>query len=145
MAAISEGTMMSFFMWTNKLSVGVAAFDEEHKIFIRIIDDLYEKLFCDADKLPLIGIVDELIDYMNLHFRSEEQLFEIAQYPQLARHKAQHDELKQKVLKYRKDIGDENGTILAAELLHFLKDWLANHVLKYDKEAGVFLNAKGVH
>jgi hemerythrin len=62
MAAISEGTMMSFFMWTDKLSVGVAAFDEEHKIFIRIIDDLYEKLFSDADKLPLIGIIDELID-----------------------------------------------------------------------------------
>ena len=37
-----------------------------------------------------------------------------------------------------------NGTLLALELLRYLKEWLARHIQQDDKKYGVFLNGKGV-
>jgi hemerythrin-like metal-binding protein len=134
---------MAFVVWAEKHSVGVAAIDAEHGILVGLIDKLYAKLFDGTGETLLESIIDELVDYMDMHFRNEETLFAQSQYPRLAQHKAQHDEMRRRVSAYREDLRRGYTASLAADMLHCLKEWMTKHVLLSDKEACAFLNAKG--
>jgi hemerythrin len=135
---------MAFMTWTKDMSVGVAVFDLEHKKLIDMIDELYEGIQSGSARLTLNRVFEELIGYMNVHFSHEEQFFGEARYPLAAEHKAQHEGLRRQVFKYREEVDSMNGTLLALELLRYLKEWLARHIQQDDKKYGVFLNGKGV-
>ena len=135
---------MAFMIWTDKMSVGVASVDAEHQRLVEMIDELYEGVLADAAEPALNSVLDGLIEYTDVHFRNEEQLFEKAHYSRLAQHKAQHDELRRRVGQYREQVGNQKSTIVAAELLRFLKEWLAQHIQHDDKEACAFLKSKGI-
>jgi hemerythrin len=135
---------MAFMTWSTDMSVGVALFDNEHKRLVDMINELYEGILAGSAKLTLNRVLGELIGHTNVHFSHEEQFFEEAQYPLAAEHKARHEELRQQVFKYREEIDSKNSTLLALELLRYLKEWLAQHILEEDMKYGVFLRTKGV-
>lgn len=136
---------MAFMEWTDKFSVGVAVFDDEHKKLIAIINDLYDHVARGADKLTLQRVSDALVDYTLTHFRHEEDYFEEWAFPGAKEHIRDHEELRHKVFEYRQDIAASETTELAAEMLRFLRSWLAQHILVEDKKYGAFLLEKGFH
>lgn len=136
---------MAFMIWTDKLSVGVTKIDDEHKPVIEMIDALYAGLLDDAALPALENVFDRLIGYTDTHFSNEEALYGQAQYPDLSAHREKHAKLKKAVAKYREQLHNGNGRILAAEMLHFLKSWWTHHILEDDKKVCAFLNAKNIH
>lgn len=135
---------MSFMEWTQKYSVGIPIFDDEHKKLIAIINDLYEGIETGCEKEALQRAIKGLIEYTILHFRHEEMYFEDWVYPEAQRHAAKHIELKTKVFAYRDRIEREANAELADEMLRFLRGWLAEHILAEDKKFGAFLLSKGL-
>jgi len=71
------------------------------------------------------------VAYTRDHFSAEEEMMARAAYPGLAEHQTRHRDLTSKVERYVARF--ERGEIaLNAHLLHFLRDWLTNHIQKED-------------
>ncbi|MGA7710937.1 MAG: bacteriohemerythrin [Rhizomicrobium sp.] len=135
---------MAFMKWTSDMSVGVALLDSEHKQLIRIINQLYEGMSTGSAKSVLKKAFDAMVAYTGEHFGHEEQFFEQTQYPLAAEHKAQHEELRQLLVKFRGESDRKDNALLALELLCALKEWLEQHIMRDDKKYSGYLNGKGI-
>jgi hemerythrin len=134
---------MALLTWSDGLSVGVKAMDEQHKILVEILNELHTAMM-DGQAHAIAGaLLDKLVDYTHFHFACEEKLIGGAQFPGLALHRQQHQDLTKEVevfvARYRK--GEE---MLTLHLMNFLRDWLSNHILEEDKQYGLWLNQHGV-
>lgn len=116
--------------WTDKLSIGNEAIDNDHKHLIKLIN-AYERVVSKGNYNLLGPAFDSLEQYANEHFLREETLMEAVHYPHRARHRDAHNELLKTVRDMHKRI-DEHKDVHIDELSAFLHDWLVDHVIKED-------------
>ena len=121
---------MAFINWTDDLSVGVKKIDEQHKKLIEIINKAHETNLVD-DKKKGNEIFNELIEFIRVHFTTEEKYFEQCNYSGAEEHIAEHMKYTEKVLKFKTDY--DAGSCNCGEFLDFLKEWLTNHLIKMDQ------------
>ncbi len=133
---------MVYFCWTDDLSVGVEASDEDHKRLIDLLNQLAEGISFRQGKEIVGKVLDELESYTRYHFAREEEFFERTGYP-AADHIREHRELVEQVvtLQSRYKTGE---TALAIETLNILKRWLTDHIQGADAKYGSHLNANGI-
>ncbi|MBI3399334.1 MAG: hemerythrin family protein [Deltaproteobacteria bacterium] len=136
---------MPFMVWEdNKFSVNINHLDVHHKRLFSLVNDLYDAMKGGKAKEVLGKILTELINYTVYHFGAEEELFQKYGYPEYRQHKKEHEDLtnQAKDLKDRFDKGEV--VALTMETMHFLRDWLNNHICGSDKKYAPFLNSKGI-
>lgn len=140
----SKENAMPILEWNEKMSVGVAEIDLEHKKLVSMLNNLYDGMQSGKGKEVLGKVLDDLIAYTASHFAHEERLFAQTGYPAAVAHTAEHTALTKQALdvqaKYK---AGATGT-LSMEVLSFLKNWLVNHIQGSDKKYGPHLNAKGI-
>lgn len=134
---------MTFFSWSSRYSVGVTECDEQHKLLIEMLNDLYGIIKEEQGSEAIEQIIDRLTDYTKLHFSTEETLLARHNYPDLAAHKKEHEALAARVLMFKEQL-KHGGVSTALELGQFLRDWLSEHLLGVDMKYGRFLNEHGV-
>lgn len=133
---------MAVIDWKAVYETGIIALDNEHKGLVREINRLYEAVRDKRGDKITAEILSMLETYTNDHFQHEERLMSDYHYPGLDEHKRKHKELIDTVreMKLRTTINSQG---LAVELLHFLREWLMEHILTVDKEYRVFLESRG--
>ena len=89
---------MAFFEWNDQYSVGVANVDEQHKKLVGYLNDLFEALNVGKGKEILDSILDNMVEYTQYHFATEEKLMKLHGYPGYDDHKKKHDKLAEHVL-----------------------------------------------
>lgn len=125
--ALGRETMQ--ISWKVEYSLGVAEMDAEHVRMIEMMAKL-ESVDGRPDALRTVGkVINELVDYVEIHFKHEEDLMEKAGYPHLERHRAQHKVFAQKVLDMR-----SRASLDARTVHQFLQQWLGEHILKADRD-----------
>ena len=134
---------MAFFEWKNDYSVGIVKIDEQHKVLVGFLNELYDSMKAGKGKDTLDTVLKNLVEYTKTHFATEESLFKLYKYPDYVSHKQKHDKLAAYVLEIKQkfDSGQISNPI---QITNFLKDWLSKHIMGTDKLYGPFLNAKGV-
>jgi hemerythrin len=125
--------MIQFVQWTHELSVGVEEIDEQHKVLIKIINEMHEAIRLLRSKETVGEILGRLIEYTRIHFAVEESLMRILNYPGYEDHKAQHEELLIGVFDLKKKLADGKAAV-GFELMHFLKRWLTKHIMESDHQ-----------
>ncbi|BDU51151.1 bacteriohemerythrin [Haliovirga abyssi] len=140
-----EDKKKKFMEWTPAISTGVRIFDEEHKVLIRLINDLNDAMLEGKSKSVMGDILKELADYTVTHFSHEEEYFEKYDYPNREAHKKIHRQFVAKVEEAYKQF--QNGDLtLSKDLMDFLNKWLVEHIVGTDKKGyGKFFNDKGVY
>jgi len=93
---------MPLMEWNEKLSVGVASIDAEHKRLVGMLNELYDAMQARHSQEALGKVLDGLINYTASHFKHEETLFARTGYPAAAAHKKEHDDLTKQVLEVKK-------------------------------------------
>lgn len=136
---------MALMEWTEKLSVGVAALDEDHKKLVSMVNELYDAMLAGHGKEKLGPILDGLVKYTRFHFAREEKYFAQTGYPGSAAHKEQHDALTRQVLDVQQKYAAGATATLSVDVMHFLKKWLVTHIQGSDQSYRLHLNAKGIH
>ena len=134
---------MVFIEWVESYSVNIKEIDDQHKKLIGILNRAHDAMKAGKGKKAISTLLSELIDYTGYHFRTEEDLFQKYGYPDLIKHKEEHDDLTQKALDLKTSF-DEGRLMNNIEIIIFLKDWLNTHILDTDKKYSAFLNSKGV-
>jgi hemerythrin len=135
---------MALMEWTERMSVGVTQFDNEHKRLVALINELFDAVQAGRGREALGKILDELIEYTKSHFTNEEHLMAKNGYPNLDTHKKEHEALTKQVLDVQRKYHAGATAMLSMEVMTFLKNWLVKHIQGTDKQYGPFLNAKGV-
>ncbi len=135
---------MALMTFGQDYSVGVETVDSQHKGLFDIVNELHGAMLKGQAQKLTGPLLNKLVSYTLTHFATEEEMMTATQYPGLEAHKAEHVNLVKQVAEYVER--HERGEVtLNLHLLNFLRDWLANHILKVDKEFGPWLNEHGVH
>ncbi len=134
---------MALINWSEEYSVKVREIDNQHKKLINIINELHDKMKEGKGKEVIGKTLSELVDYTVFHFSYEEKLFASNNYPEFKIHARQHSDLIDQVKVYLKKL-ESGDSVLALELMNFLKKWLVDHIMVTDKKYSAFFNAKGI-
>jgi hemerythrin len=121
---------LPYVTWKDFYSVGDRSLDAQHKQVIGVINELYEAMQQGRDRAVLNPILDKLLQYTMAHFKYEEQVLQEHNYPDLARHKAFHDQIRQKT----RDLREHADLATGHDVLRFLKDWWGGHIQGVDKK-----------
>jgi len=131
------------FEWKPQFSVKIPSIDGQHQNLFRMAEELYAAMSAGQGKAALSGILDRLVRYTAVHFAHEERLMSLHGYPGLAEHRQQHEALTKQVLRFQADF-EAGHAGLTVQLLHFLKDWLQQHIAGSDMKYAPFLREKAV-
>ena len=129
---------MTNLQWNDTFSVGFKLIDDQHKILISLINDLYVAQRFGTLQTAIIGVLEKLAAYTVYHFNSEKELFAQYKYPKTSEHLAEHDYFVDKVKVFQKVLITD-GTQLSLKTIDFLKDWTITHILGWDKEFGEYV------
>ena len=132
-----------FFPWNPSLATGILEIDQQHQRLVSLVNRLYQSVERGGAYEELKAILNELIEYTNYHFKTEEYYFDKYGYPEGEIHKEIHRKLTEKVLDFKRKFENREATV-SYDLLDFLKDWLVNHIGKTDKKYAPFLKEKGL-
>jgi hemerythrin len=134
---------MAFLVWSDKLSVGVKKFDDQHIVLVDTLNELHAAMMKGQAQVVTGPLLKKLVDYTRDHFSSEEAAMASTHYPSMAAHRNHHIELTKQVEAFVERY--QKGEIrLNLELLNFLNDWLTTHIQKEDKGYGPWMNQHGV-
>jgi len=134
---------MAIMEWSPTFSVKVKKFDDQHKKLVELVNQLHDAMKAGQGNAMLGVVLQSLINYTATHFKDEEQMMQANGYPDLARHKSEHEKLVKQVLDLQQKFL-AGGSVLTMTVMSFLKDWLVTHIQGEDKKYGVFFNAKGI-
>lgn len=141
--------ILSSDMMIGKISQDPFVFSDMYRSYIPFIDEEHKRLFDIIRKTndlihaqllhdkydEIIGILNELRDYTEIHFSHEEEYMEQIGYPGLEAQRRAHtafiDRLVDIKLSDLDDI-DDNQQEYLNELVNYLLSWLSNHILKMD-------------
>jgi hemerythrin len=135
---------MSFANWTDSYSVKVQRIDDQHKKLFTIINELHEGMKAGRGKDVLQSVLDQLLRYTEQHFTDEEALLQQSGYPALNAHMATHQQFVNKVKGFSKDF-QSGAAAISVNILEFLRNWLAQHIMGTDQQYSAALNAHGIH
>lgn len=133
---------MSTFAWKDEYSVGVQLIDEQHKMFVGIINEMYAAIQEKKGNIVLKDIFNQLVAYTQFHFQTEERYFDEFNYDGSVEHKAAH----QALIKQVTDLQGKEAEIMEDpfKLFDFLEDWLVEHIMGMDKRYGPCFNQHGL-
>lgn len=134
---------MAYMDWQDSFSVNIKEIDRQHQKLVEMINTLYEAMVAQKGREAHKSIIDGMVDYATVHFKTEEDFMTRFSYPATATHLKEHENFTAKAIDL-KDRASRDGFILTLEIMNFLKEWLQNHILGTDKHYSSFFNERGI-
>lgn len=134
-----QGKIQDLIVWSDHFSVGIESMDNQHKVLVKLINQLYSSLQKSRiTPQELEEVLSELVKYVDIHFTSEEKLMEKYNYPDYHQHLQQHKKFINAVTAFKDDYHKGISNI-DFSLLNFLRSWLLEHILEEDKHYGDYI------
>ncbi len=123
---------MASMEWTPEMSVGLAELDDDHKMLVRVINQLANNA---GQAGALRQCIFALMRYAEFHFAREEHVLQTCGFQELPEHKVEHEDFTAQIQALAKRF-EEDPEAAAPEineqLLDYLKNWLTHHILIVD-------------
>ena len=122
------------FPWNKNFEVGVPLIDEQHQRLVELLNVLAGHLIYQSDMPTLATVFNELVEYTVYHFQAEETIWH-AVFPQDAwekNHKGEHSKFLTKINLIMGEQSSIASDQVIEEILRFLTQWLAFHILDTD-------------
>ncbi|MBF0383710.1 MAG: bacteriohemerythrin, partial [Magnetococcales bacterium] len=133
------GTGKEYFKLDENMLLGFAPMDDDHKKLVDLINLLHGAISEAKDKVTVLNILDQLVDYTTWHFRHEERLMQSNNYPEIEKHQIAHGALINQAKEMRRKLyNDDIESTL--ELIAPFKSWLLNHIPEVDSRLADFMN-----
>jgi len=131
---MSETIEEVFIPWEDRFALGIPLVDEQHKKLLDLANALYDTCRQGKEFVPagFKKAVSAAVEYVAVHFSTEEKIMERVGYPGLAEHRAKHQEFVKHVLIDVRNFED-GRTFVPNRFVLFLKDWILSHIAVMDK------------
>ncbi len=126
--------------WSNEYKIGISSVDAQHKKLFDLVNALYE-INDDNMKEELRNILYAFSDYMEIHFKDEEDYMLSIGYPELEEHKKIHKDIVERLLKLIHTPAKLN--VIKSKMRVVAKRVLIDHILHEDMKIKLFLLEKG--
>jgi hemerythrin-like metal-binding protein len=117
-------------------SVHVDALDDQHKQLFDIANHLIDVF--ESGKDDLLLVINDLVNYVTVHFHDEQIVMMNAKYPDLLNHSKVHQKFIEKAEEFIQQYA-EGHEDLGFNMVVFLKDWLREHTTKMDMQYADYL------
>lgn len=124
--------------------VGEKSIDSEHDLQMQMLDSLSESIEKGGDFSPTKYILEQFIEFSDMHFLSEQLVMRLHSYPGYEPHLEQHTQLMKKVREIRDSVvrGEKKPSI---QMIQELRTWLLSHIATEDVAFGEFLRKNEGH
>jgi len=120
-------------LWKDEYSVGVKEIDDQHKHFIFIANAFYDAILANKGREELTALFQEISDYADEHFATEEKYFDQFNYEEADMHKLKHQEMRNEIKNLRnQEVG--NKIDFDGNIVYFIRDWLDDHLKNTDQK-----------
>ena len=127
------------FHWKDEYGVGLLEIDQQHRLLINLINDLYVAIHENKSTEATADFLTRLKEYTLMHFATEKEIMIGNNYPGLDDHLSQHKEMILKLAEVEsKHVYGKLG--LCSELIIFLREWLTKHICESDKALAEYIN-----
>jgi len=127
--------------WSDKLNLGIADIDDEHKKLLKIANALINASSRGRGKEVINDILGKLREYTVYHFYDEEKFMTSIDYPGLMEHAREHEWLKERVKEYRRALY-KKLKVDPEKVRRFLKEWLIDHILGMDMKIAAYIRER---
>ncbi|MFC1869119.1 bacteriohemerythrin [Thermodesulfobacteriota bacterium] len=142
-SGVHEGTgeVDAKIIWDESMKIGVEKLDNQHQKLFAYSNKLMNAIKERKDQNEVEKVVSFLDEYIENHFRDEEEIMQEHNYPFLSFQKEQHENF----IKYFKGVKNElkemkeSRAYLMFRIRLLVVDWLVNHTYKEDRHFGRFL------
>lgn len=135
---------MDLLQWSDTFSVNVKEIDDQHKVFIEMINTLLYALQEKKGREVLNDIFNKMAIYAKTHFDTEEKYMIQFNYMGYYLHKKEHDQFALNTIELKEQI-HRSDMVLTLDIYYFLTDWLVNHILGTDKKYSKHFNDNGLY
>ncbi len=120
---------------------GEKTIDAEHDLQMQLLESLSKSLRKGGDFSPTRYVLEQFIEFSDMHFLSEQLVMRLHSYPGYEPHLEEHTRLMKKVREIRENIfrGEQQPSL---DLITELREWLLNHIATEDVAFGEFLRKK---
>jgi len=134
---------LEIFAWNESFSTGIPQIDEQHKQLVHLINVLASSIASKAGMPALDKIFNELAEYALYHFKTEETIWhEYLDGDALeASHNLVHQSFISEVTRLKAVEGAKTQNEVVENILSFLTNWLAFHILDSDKRMAMVVVA----
>lgn len=132
---------MAFITWKKTFEIGFELIDEQHKIFVNLLNELHEAQTQGTSQHVIKESLAKFVDYTHYHFNTEETLFRQYNYPQIEEHLEEHSYFIDKVRLFQLN-SQKNDLLISLKTLDFLKEWTINHILGTDQQFSDFVRSQ---
>lgn len=135
--------LMEIVTWKDEVySVNNEAIDNQHKKIFSIINQLFTYMSKGESKDKLREVLNELVDYAQYHFNSEEAHFcKLKGFPEQGKHIDEHQQFVEKVQQFQSDF-IQGKKMLTMDVFIFIKNWINTHIKKCDRKMCQFHQIK---
>lgn len=130
--------------FSQNLVTGNELIDSQHKELIDRINKLLDSCEAENGKVTAVKTLDYLADYTDFHFSAEEKLQQEIDYPDYAKHKAQHDGFKQTIKELDEMLQEEEGPTAAfvEKVEENVVKWFYTHIEGFDRSVAEYKNMR---
>jgi len=133
--------------WTEKLSIGIATIDSQHRELFKRINNLVVAIKLGRCREEIDNTIKFLEDYARIHFSDEERHMRETHYAGYTEQQEDHRRYLAALaeLKERASLPRAPGSSydLSATTNQVVVDWIVAHIVKLDMKSGEFLRAHG--
>ncbi len=113
------------------MSTDNSAMRNEHDVQIRLLEAIEKGAAAQRPGHELSDLVDQLVEYTNVHFLSEQLLMRMYAYPAYAEHEDHHNELLDRIKDLQGTLADGDEEQLQ-QMARSLQEWVTGHIKRDD-------------
>ena len=127
------------FPWNPNFETGIEIIDEQHKELVRILNKLAGHLANRSEDIVLNKIFDELANYADYHFRTEEKIWSSNFHDDewFSEHEKTHVSFIDEVVALKNNDNNKPLDDVVYDIVSLLSKWLAYHILDTDKRMAI--------
>lgn len=128
--------------WSPECKTGFDEIDSQHRLLFAISNELLEIDNPVKQQDEIKYLIHHLVEYVDKHFRTEEDIFSKHSYPGFKEHKERHEEILNQIREVVTQ--SKSMTQLKEQIDTMLDKWIRIHVLIEDKKFSAWAASKGI-
>lgn len=137
--SVDEWKQRGNFTFKDEYLTGIEAVDKEHKELVKILDELHCLVSNDDgdDKYDkILNLAKYFRNYIQIHFKNEEEYMESIQYEELEVQQLAHEVFIARLELMNLDEFDMSRQNELEEYVEVMTEWLVAHIIHMDKHIG---------